>query len=587
MRPYVTRHIIGGQDFGEPRDWQGIEFTIDFLNDKDEAKINLSDLEFVGRAKDFLRERIMSGLNGGVGIFEGEAYDIQIVGNEEDPIYTFKGYLDFTDDLTILGQEEIVCSLKKRKGSDWLNDVADGFSFAYLYDRGVITDGDFKKVPYVINYVPDGMQLIILSMSLYMMTKEMVENIKKLAETIGDVTDAATPVIGASVGLGAGVVTAWDIGNFILVTIKAIARIAYLVAITIAIIKLVEEIFEQLLPKKRYHLGMTYRTMLKRACDHLGLGFESSIQELDWVYIPQKDKEGGSNGESGVPVNSSNMYTFGDAIRLLKQKFNADYSIQNGVFKFERRDYFEENGTYQIPDVYQDQKRLLDGVSFNTNEMVGNYNISWRFDTQDQNTLDDQAGRVFQAITSQNVTQNEDLVAIKGLTEIDIPFTLGKCKTKITRIEEIAKSLGKFVDNLTGLFGGGTNFATQIEGRIGSLLLSSHFTTLPKVVVMNGSKLVNDQRGILGAENLWHKFHFINSMADIDGVHNQYYLFKGIKVPMSEEDFEKILENNSGISQTGDRFIIELLKYSAEKRSAILDFRIKEKYTNNLKVEYV
>ena len=204
------RHYINGQDFGEPRNWQDLEITVDWLNKKDDANINITDLEFVLEAKDYLMKRMLNGTTGGVGIFEGEPYTIK-VRDENTQEFVFDGYLDFADDSMFLGNEEVICSLKKQQGNDWLNDVADGFSFAYLKDKGVITNGDYIKVPYVINYVPDGLQLIVLSMSIFMMTKELYENVQSLADTVADTTDASTPVIGASVGVGAGVVTAWDL----------------------------------------------------------------------------------------------------------------------------------------------------------------------------------------------------------------------------------------------------------------------------------------------------------------------------------------------------------------------------------------
>jgi hypothetical protein len=43
------------------------------------------------------------------------------------------------------------------------------------------------------------------------------------------------------------------------------------------------------------------------------------------------------------------------------------------------------------------------------------------------------------------------------------------------------KQLAKVVDGLTGIFGRGTRFGAQIENRVGSLLLSSHFLTSGKV----------------------------------------------------------------------------------------------------------
>lgn len=580
------RHYINGQDFGEPRNWQELTIIKDWLNKKENVDINISDLEFVLNANAYLQQRILNGLAGGVGIFEGEPYTIKI-GNPTSPIYTFNGYLDFTEETTVIGAEEISVSLKKREGSDWLNDVADGFSFAYLADQNIITSGDYVKVPYVINYVPDGMQLILLSISLFMMTKELIENIQRLAETIADVTDAATPVLGVGVGFGAVAVTAWDLGNFILVVLKAVARIVYIIAIVIAIKNLIEEIFEQLLPAKRYHLGMRPRVMFERACQHLGLGFSTSIPEMDWVHIPRKDRKGGENGESGFPTNTGPIYTFGDAIRVFKEMFNADYRIINGVFHFERKDSFNIPSTYTIPAYFNDQTRLLDRNSFNTDEIIANYNINWAYDVQDQNTLDDQTGRVFQAITTPITTIDQKLVNIKNLAEISLPFSIGKCKNDLTRVEEVAKDLGRFVDTLTGIFGGGTNFASQITNRLGSLLMSSHFLTSGKFVKMSGNKLTTDQRADLSATLLWEKYHFINSFAEVNGVHNQYWRFKELRVPMSLSEFDELLENNFVTDLDGNQCEIERMEYKPQEGTALIDYRVKKKYTNNLKIEYV
>jgi hypothetical protein len=578
-------HIINGNDFGVPRNWEQIQITVDWLLKKDAGTINVSDLEFVGRANEYLQQRILDGLSGGVGIFEGVPYQIKI-GDPGNPVFIFDGYLDMTSGSQLIGGEEIILSLKKRKGDDWLADVADGFSFAYLYEKGVINNGDFVRVPYVINYIPDGTQLILLSMSIYMMTKELIENVERLLETIADVVDASTPVIGVGVGFGAVVVTAWDLGNFILVVLKTIARLAYIIAMTIAIINLIEEIFNQLLPKKRDHIGMTFRRMFERSCQHLGMNFESDIDELDWVHIPRKTKKGESN-DTGFPTNSEPIYSFGDFIRTMKEMFNADYRIINNTFIFKRKDQFEFPSSYQMPDFFNDQDRILDRAKFNTDEMVSSYNMYWSLDVQDQNTLDNSNGRVFQAITSPITTINEEFVTIKNGVEIQIPFSLGVEKRSLTTVEEIAKVLGGIVDGLTGVFGGGTNFRSQIENRVGSLLLSSHFLTAGKVVKMNGSKLSNNQRSELGVRVLWDRFHFINSFAEYQGEHNQWWRYENQQVPMTREQFAILTENNKATDNNGNEYLIENVIYIPERTFATINFRVKRKYTNNLKIEFL
>lgn len=582
------RHYIDGNNFGEPRNWQELEITFNWLEHKEEGAINTAQLEFVGKQYKYLRNRLMNGLTGGVGIFEGVPYNIE-VGQIGNPKFTFEGYIDGASETTFIGNEEIIANIKKKHGEDWLNDVADGYSFAYLYSIGEITDANFKKVPYVINYVPDGTQMILLSISLFMMTKELIENVRELAQLIGQTVNASTPVIGVSVGLGAGVVTAWDLGDWIMYAVYVVAKIVYIIAVVIAIIKLVEQLIEQLFPKKRDHLGMTIYDLFDKGTAHLGLTLQSDLlnQVKDWVYIPQKDKKGGESGERGYPTNTDPIYTFGDCIRVFKQMFNADYKIVNGVFIFERIDYWQQNSGLVLPSIFNDQDRLLNRFIPNTSEFVANYNIHWSYDSQDQNTLDDTTGLTFQAITKPITVINQPLVNMKGLTEISFPFALGKRKDGYTALEEFARAVFKVVDGLTGVFGGGTNFVSSVENRIGTMLLSSHFISVGKIVKMQGDKLATNQRGILGAKTFWDKYHFINSFAEINGIHNQWLKMPQLRMPLTEEQVEILMQNNFLTSSDGKRVMIEKLVWQPYKGTALIDYRVNEKYTNNLKIDYV
>lgn len=589
-------HKRNGQIITQPRNWEELEIEKDFLDRNDDVNINITSLEFAGEEAKSIRDRILSGLSGGLGVFEGEKYEIE-VGEVGNPVYTFQGYLDYSENVEFIGCDGVVVALKKRQGGDWLNDVADGFSFRYLFDIGEITNADFIKVPYVINYIPDNVQLVTLAISLYMMTKELIESIKEIAEAVGDVIDAATPVGGVSAGAGFGIVTAWDFGNFVLVTIKLVARIAYTVAIVVAIINLMKEIIEQLLPKKRFHLGMSLFDLFRKGAKHLGLGFSSTLltERNNWVVIPSKDHKGGQKPtgyvgqwtERGVPGANDGFDTFGDLIRVWSDALNADYRIINGVFHFERADFWDNTGNFIVPDFFTDQNELKDIVKLNVDEVISNYNINWAYDTQDQNTLDNQEGRIFQAILEPNNVLNRDLVSLKNLEEIGIPCSLGLRKEELTVVEKVLKALAKFVDSLTGLFGAGTNFAADIENRRGSLLLSSHFLTIPKVVVMQGSKLASNQRELLSARTLWDDLHFINSFVEINGIHNQYYRYENVRVPFCLKDFVNLLENNNCKTKNGDIAKIETLSWRVWEDYATITYRVRRKYTNNLSIKYI
>ena len=128
-----------------------------------------------------------------------------------------------------------------------------------------------------------------------------------------------------------------------------------------------------------------------------------------------------------------------------------------------------------------------------------------------------QEGRVFQIVTEPINVKNKDLVNIPGLEEIAVPFARATTKQGLTRVEEALKAFGSAVDKVVG-----TSFGSKIEDRKGSMLLSSHYITRPKMVMMNGDKLATNQNKYVNAELLWDRYHEINSFVEVNGVHNQY-----------------------------------------------------------------
>jgi len=590
------RHYRNGT-IVNPRNFENAKVVMDWKGTKESANITIDSIELVGQEGQQLRDRILSGLSGGVGFFEGEPYQIQI-GDQSNPDGTFNGYLDFSSGVEFIGDCDVRCSLKREQGSDWLNDVADGFSYRYLQSIGLIKNEDFDGVPYCINYIPDGAMLLILSLSLYSMTKELIESIKAIGERTADLTDAAVPVISTDVPVGTSV--GYDIGNIILAALKLVLQVAYTVAIIIAIVKLIEQIIDELMPPKRIHLGMSIKKLFEKGCEHLNLTLSSSLLDsIDigqrWVLIPSKNHRGGEKPtnsgsdwrETGVPSQQDATDTFGGVIRTFKRMFNADFQIRDGVFIFERVDFFRNQSNYVIPDTFIEQDRFIDTNTFNTDEIKSNYVISYAFDSQDMNTLDVPDGRVFQAQLSPSVTVNENLRTLKGLEEIAIPFSLPVRKNKLTVIEEAVKFLVSVADALTGQLGSPQSLSGQIANRIGAMHLSSHFLSLPKLVSMSGGQLSLEQRKILGSPNLWNNYHFLNSFKPIDGQHNQYYLFRQQKIPFCFADFLSLLNNNKVTTPSGEDAEIETVEWNVWDDFALIDYRVNRLYDNNLKITYL
>ena len=573
-----------------PRDFDQAKIIMDWTGKKEAANITINSIKLVGSEGAALRDRILSGLTGGVGFFEGEPYRIEIgeLGNS----FGFDGYLDFASGVDFIDECEVECQLKREQGTDWINEVADGFSYRYLESIGVITKSDFFGVPYVINYIPDGVQLLLLAISTFQVTRETIDAVKAVANQVADVIDAATLVIGVPPGV--------DIGNIIQAVLSLIAQVAYTALLIVALVKLIEQIIEELMPPKRYHLGMPIRLLFQRACDHLNLNLSSSLLDsLDtgsnkWVIIPSKGHRGGEKPtgadsswrETGVPSQQDPIDTFGGVIRTFKRLFNADFQIQDGTFIFERKDYFEKTSGYVIPDTFTNQDGLYDVNGFNSDEIKANYNINWAFDQQDLNTLDNQVGRIFQATLSPKVTNNAKLTNLTGLEEVAIPICLAVRKDSLTAVEEVVKALASALDALAGQLGNPQSLSGKINSRIGAMHTSSHFSSIPKMVVMSGSQLQKDQRSIMAASKLWDDYHYINSFKPINGKHNQYWIYREQKIPFCFEDFITILDNNQVETASGEIAEIESLEWDIWDNFATINYRVNRLFDNNFEITY-
>jgi len=599
-----SRHYRNNQQVEEPRNWQEIEVNVNWETEKVDGTINLDALEFAGQTAIDIIARLQGALSGGIGYFEGDPYRIEI-GDLQNPAFIFDGYLDYTDNPQIKDCNIVEVALKRQQGEDWINEVADSFSFRYLASNdytgaGSISNSDYFGVPYVINYIPDGPQLLILAVSTFSLTKALIESIQDIADQTADLSTNAIPTTGTSVGLGAGVVTAWPLGKIIAAVIKLAVTVAYTIGLIFAIIELVEQIVEQLVPRKRFHLGMPIRLMAQRCCEYLNLTLKSDLLDaLDpnnnkWVLIPQKGNKGGEAPtgvdpstwqEVGYPTSVDGIDTFGDWIRTFKRIFNADYRISNGVFEFERRDYWQNQSNFVIPDTFTNQDAFRNEYSVNSNEIVANYVIKWQTDTQDQNTLDDQRGRIVQLVTRPKTVTNPELVNIKGVQDVDIPFSMATRKNGLTFLEEGLKLFLEAADFLTGQLGQPQSFASRITSRVGAMHLSSHFLSRPKMVVMSGDTLAQNQRTLLSAEKLWDDYHYIESFVTINGSNNQQFIYSEQTIPFCPENFVSLIDNNFVETEEGEKAEIISLNWVVEADRATITYRVFRVYDNNLEIQ--
>ena len=576
---------IDGEPGGTPANLPEINLSAQWGTREGQAEqeISTSSIDFVLEDAKRLNKHVDDGLTGGVGIFEGVPYKINL-----DNQNIFDGYIDLTNDAQFIERERVLANIVKTDGADWLNDVADGFSFGYLREKNFIISSDYESIPYVLNYRPEAFIVGQLTIAIFLLSKEFAQGIRQIAlETANLVAlipafNFAGPVI--------------SLGPILAQAIRLTAQIVYTGAVVFALIQSIKDMINQFFPPVRRYLGMKEKRMFETGLNYLGLEFKSTIFDdpiwKDATFLPSKRKRGGLFGNTdkvGNPNLQSAVYNFGDFIRVMISKYNGDFKITDGVFQFERRDYWDNLSSYILPDVETNQTTRMSELSYNTSEFVKNYFISFEYDIQDQNTLDDDDGRNYQIIANPIATNNEKLRIGKGLAQIRPPFALATKKTGLTDYEKVLLGVAKLTDKVVGFFGRSSNLAGQIRDRVGMMQLSSDSTTVDKFLFINNEELSNQQPT---AEMLWNSFHFIDSFAPVvdpitgQTTHNQHIIRNAEKVPFCLEDWNKVIGNNKFTNESGQTGEIISIDWNFQQGFANIQYKTKQLYTKNLILEF-
>jgi hypothetical protein len=560
------RHFLNGIEIA-PRNLPDIGVISDFTDRPSELELNIDVVILPREALTLIQAHLSS-----QGPFEGMPYTIQMEGG-----ITLEYYVDFTEQ-AIFRDHEIEVKIKRRGGKDQFFENADGLTFELMKAKGI--NFDLISAPYVIikdNVVEVGISMAI---ALYVMTRELIQAIRDLATAIENLVQAVTP--------NATLPPLPPLGSIIKLALAVVAQLIYTAFLLVAVIKMAQQLFDLIFPKVRYYNACKVKELLSKGCQYLGFSFQSTLlnsisglsilpvpilkeKKSIWEYL-QNDLNFAFN--KGYPTASDSTPTLGSLITAIETQFNAKTKVINGVVYLEIRTFWQNITPNAIIPALALQGERQDEYFLNTDEAWKRYYIHYQVDYSDTHTLDYYDPTDAEYSTEPVSPINADLVTIKGLNDINIPFALGSRKNKLNWLEKFVKGFFEVVDSVTGVFGGGTNFASIIENRIGVLQISSQFFSQTKMMYLVGGKQPANYMDFLSAPNLWNKYHYINQIQL-----NSYKVRNEIRTRISSQDFVDLLGNNyAEINGT----ISEILRieYIDEKSYALISYKEPDNYAN-------
>jgi hypothetical protein len=682
------RFFLDDKEVNAPANWQSLAVQLNYDSDAPDSRVTINDWEWIKENSNTLKAWINQGLLGSIGVFEGVPFRIEIADSGANEVL-YNGYLDLST--SIIECDKVTARAKEVKSIDYVNDIADSFTFEYLAENGnaAIVSGIAEKtiyIPYVISKLPAAQEAILAAVSLITLIIELENANKSLFQYI----------------IGIEVFSWEDL-------FKIIIMVIYITFLIATIVKITQDLFNAIIQPVKYHAGMRIIDLCRFGSQHMGFEFASEtileLEEFDDVcIIPEKWNIEQNNeieylqgftqiseiskvipGQKKQQEQGYYNGTFGQLLRDLKTMFNAKVVIEESttgglpLLRLERVDYSKAQELYNIPPIDNNDRFTLNAEDFNAN-----YLVEFALDSAEQNTFTQYQGTSYQVITTPKTTPT-DKTLMKGLNQVSIPFALGKRKNNYTVPEDILIPIVNEIWQITQSFAilinglvattwlAGNVIITQINNvistvnalpatvdiplinpnllgsldqlplfdivdfgnvnnRIGMLLLENDFINVPKVVKLDvnaiqstdleyesnlfgfpidvadfveaigglsfsgidyeSNRLNADNITILSAENLYKKFHYINSfvptdVADTNGsdltpqLHNQWKIYEFENVPFCFEDYLKVRNDNKIIFV--DKFgLVESIDWNIFDETANIRFRVNELYTLNL-----
>ena len=574
--------ILNGDNSSAIQELHDLEILASVEKGNVNSKITTEQITLVNEYAELVRNYIAGGANGTTnGIFEGLPLQIQ-----QNGVNVFDGYLDFLNDFEIVNPTTVKSRIKKHDGNNNFQDRANGLTFGYLDELGLIdATNDYSNIPYIIEKEFNFIEFSFLSFSIYSVARDLQGQIRVVATQAANV---ATLVILAA-----------PAATLALASAQLLLNLVFAGAIVVLLSNLIIELIRYIFSPIKYHKGIRLQRLVEIGCDYLGYSYNSTINDLPEIYIiPTKtgiNKDAQQNKLiNGITINQPGVgypsaadfgYTLGEVFELINKVFYAEFTIKNGVVEQHVTDsaWWLQNSSYVLPDILQES------IVTNANELISDKLITFKTDVKDVNSFENYIGHTYEIRTRPISTSDNRNVLMNGFNRVDIPYDLPNRKNKLNNFETFAFKLINKVEEIIQIFDGSVNNLTGfISQRIGCNILETDYLHVPKIMKLNSSNLLlpANQRNLWSAKYLYNVYHSKGSFV-LNNFGNQYYIYKGVRVPFGFEEFNQLTQNSYFYNSNGDLCKLKQISWNVSKDFALIDYSVQTKYTSNLVESYI
>lgn len=573
---------INGQETNPPVEWMDISVNASFDNDNIQANISFDSFRFVNVDDQKSSNLVRTWIEGGYpGIFEGIPFKITGF-NNVDVTEVFDGFIDASNDVSLLEDGSTIAKIKKKDGLNTLDERLGALTWGYLEEINEVGLNNYTDIDYVVEKKFNFFEILISNVVLFLMVKALIESIKDLASQVNDAFGHASGGIS-----GPAAAVAWT-------AVAIILQAVYVAILAASVINLGLQMIELMLPKKRTHKAIKLRTALTIIANHLGYSFVSPATEFDNVYyLPSNTRQDDvsflsglitqlKGTTTGIPNITDPEYSCRGFFNMCRELIDGKPAIINGELhlRSENDPFWIQTASYQMPDV------LVEEQKFNTDELDSRFEYLFKIDPRDDWTIDNYKGTAYASTIDAIQTNIESAKFIRGLDENKMTVSLANRKDELNGLENTIKDLASFMDEVVNTFGGSSDLAGGIEAKVGVLKVSDNSHSVSKLVYLSGGKIPQNHRDLFSAKVLYQKYYNYKSFVQ-NNFGRQRLVYQSVKIPFGLTSFLQLIDNSYFYDNQNRLGKIINIDWAIMKDYAIVDYWIQEIYAPNLKETFL